>query len=106
MATDFVIVAQGTVAGIHQLANRRPVGSADALGGMNGALDFTNDMARAAENHFVHPAFRKFERLRCGVAQGRHAENFRGGFALFAARGIFTAGQFVFHVGVDDEHGD
>ena len=40
------------------------------------------------------------------VAERGHAEDFGRGLALFAAGGIFTAGQFVFDVRVHDEHGD
>ncbi len=92
--------------GIHELADRRPVRGANAFGSVRGALDFADDMARAMINILVHPALRAFEQVGRGVAKRRHAEDFCGGFALFAAHGIFAAGQLVPHVGIDDKHGN
>src|SRR6185369_10720625 len=70
LATDFVIVAQRAMAGVHQLANGRPVRGFNSLSRVNRAFDFADDMARAAEGNVVHFAFRRFELVRGGVAQG------------------------------------
>ena len=94
------------MAGVHELADGRPVGGANAFGGMNGAFDFADDVAGPVENDLIHLAPGVFQHLGGRIPERRHAENFRGRFTLFAARGIFAAGQLVFHVGVDDEHGD
>jgi len=94
------------MAGIHQVAHRQPVGSAYAFGGIKRALNFADDVPRAAINRLVHLAFRAFQRGGIRVAQRRHAEDLRCGFTLGAALGVCAIDQLVFDVGIDDEQGD
>ena len=73
---------------------------------MKRPLNFTNHVARAAEHHVIHFAFGIFQRVGGGVSQGRHAENFCGGFALRATAGVFAVGELMFDIGVGDEQLD
>jgi len=94
------------MAGVHQLPHHRPVRRAHLRSGLDGPLDFANDMASAAENDVIHPAARRLEQVFGGVTQGRHAQNLGGLLALGAALSVAAARQFMLDVRVDDEEGN
>ena len=91
---------------IHEPAELRPVALAHTLRGLLRPVDFADDVASAAQAHFIERAGGRGELLQGRFAQRWDAEHLCGALAGPAAIGVTTARELVFHVGVDDEHRD
>ena len=68
-AAHFVIITQGIMAGIHELADRGPIGGADAFGSLKGAFDFPDDVASAAEDNVIHLPLGFLKHFRSRITQ-------------------------------------
>lgn len=67
-AAHFVVVAQGIVAGVHELADCVPVVVGDFLGGLDGTFNLADYVASAAILHVVEFRFVGFEQCKIGFA--------------------------------------
>jgi hypothetical protein len=90
LAAHFIIIAERTMAVIHQPAGGQPVRGANLFGRLEGPFNFADDVPRPAENSIAHLVLGRFKLIHGRVTQRGDTENLCRLFTFGPALRIFA----------------
>jgi hypothetical protein len=106
VAAHLIVVAQGCVALVHEPSQLIPITPTHAFGGPQRPVNLTDDVPCAARTHLIQRDGNGVQFLQTGLTQRGQTERLRCSLTRSAPLRVSTAGELVFDVRVDDEHGD